>query len=105
MRLSVDYGKPDAVPVRNSYPLPRMDECIDSLSDSTLFTTLDCNRGYWQVEIAGEDHDKTTLASHSCLYCFLRMPLRSQKRARDISTSGRHHPVLREMGDRAGLPR
>ena len=74
MRFCVEYGKLNVVTVRDSYPLPRMDECMDSLGDATVFTTLDCNSGYWQVEIAKEDRDKTTFASHSGLYRFLRMP-------------------------------
>ena len=52
-----------------------MDECIDSLGDATVFTTLDCNSGYWQVEVAEEDRDKTTSASHCGLYRFVRMTL------------------------------
>lgn len=31
--------------------IPRMDDCIDSLGDSILFTTLDANSEYCQVEI------------------------------------------------------
>ena len=74
MRFCVGYRKLNAVPVRDSYPLPRMDECIDSLGDATVFTTLDCHSGYWPLEIAEEDRDKTTFASHCGLYRFLRMP-------------------------------
>ncbi|CDF38306.1 unnamed protein product [Chondrus crispus] len=55
MQFCVDYRKLNAVTVRDSYPLPRMGECIDSLGDAT-------------------DRDKTTFASHSGLYRFLRMP-------------------------------
>ena len=69
----MDYRKLNAVTVRDSYPLLRMDECIDSLGDATVFTKLDGNSGYWQVEIAEDDRDKTTFASHSGLYRFLRM--------------------------------
>ena len=50
-----------------------MDECIDSLGDGTVFTTLDCNSGYWQVEIAEEERDKTTFGSHCGLCRFIRM--------------------------------
>ena len=74
MRFCLDYRKLNAVTVRDSYPLQRMDEFIDSLGDATVFTTLDCNSRYWQVEITEEDLDKTTFASHSGLYRFLRMP-------------------------------
>ena len=74
MQFCVDYWKLNAVTVRYSYPLPRMDECIESLGGATVFTTLDCNSGYWQVETAGEDREKTKFASHCGLHHFLRMP-------------------------------
>ena len=46
MRFCVDYRELNAVTVCDFYPLPRMDEYIDSLGDATVFTTLDCNSGY-----------------------------------------------------------
>jgi hypothetical protein len=46
MRFCIDYRKLNAVTGRDSYPLPRMDECIDSLGDASVFSTLDCNSGY-----------------------------------------------------------
>ena len=75
MRFGVDYRKLNVFTVRDSYPLPRMEECVNSLRDATVFTTLDCNNGYWQVEISEEDRDKMTFGSHCGLYSFLRMPL------------------------------
>lgn len=35
--------------------MPRMDACIDSFGESTVFITLDANRGYRQVEIDEDD--------------------------------------------------
>ena len=74
MRLCVDYHKLNVATVCDSYRLPRIDECIDSLSNATVSTTLDYNSGYWQVEVAEEDRDKTTFTSHCGLHRFLRMP-------------------------------
>ena len=59
-RFCVDYRKLNAITVRDSYPLPRMDECIDSLGDATIFATLYCNSGYWQMPVRPEDREKTT---------------------------------------------
>ena len=73
-RFCVDYRRLNAITVRDSYPLPRMDECIDSLGDAKIFTTLDCNSGYWQIPVRPEDREKTTFTSHEGLYWFLRMP-------------------------------
>ena len=51
-----------------------MDECIDSLGSATVFSTLDCNSGYWQIPMAPEDMEKTAFISHYGLYRFRRMP-------------------------------
>lgn len=39
--------KLDTMTVRDTYPLPRMDECIDGLGEGQISATLDENRGYW----------------------------------------------------------
>ena len=74
LRFCVDYRRLNAVTVRDSYPIPRMDEYIDSLGESTVFTTLDCNSGYWQIPVAPRDREKTTFVCHSGLYQYRRMP-------------------------------
>jgi Reverse transcriptase (RNA-dependent DNA polymerase) len=73
-RFCVYCRRLNAVTVRDSYPLPRMDEFIDSLGDAKIYTILDCNSGYWQLPVRPEDREKTTFTSHEGLYWFLRMP-------------------------------
>lgn len=74
LRLRVDYRKLNAVTRRDSYPIPRMDESIDSLGESQIFATLDCNSGYWQVGVDEPDRDQTTFSSHSEIYRSTRLP-------------------------------
>jgi hypothetical protein len=74
LRFCVDYRKLNAITVPDTYPLPRMDECIDSLGEADIFTTLDCNSGYWQIPVHPEDREKTTFTSHFGIYQFLRLP-------------------------------
>jgi Reverse transcriptase (RNA-dependent DNA polymerase) len=82
------------ITVPDTYPLPRMDECIDSLGDSVVFTTLDWNSAYWQIPVHPGDRDKTTFTSHYDTYRFLRLAfgLRNApvtfQRAIDIIFSG-----------------
>jgi hypothetical protein len=94
MRFCVDYRKLNAITIRDTYPLPRMDECIDSLGDANVFTTLDCNSGYWQIPVAPDDMDKTTFTSHEGTYRFrwmhfgLRNAPATFQRVVDIVLSG-----------------
>ena len=74
LRFCVDYRRLNAITVPDTYPLPRMDECIDSLGDAAIFTTLDCNSGYWQIPVRPEDRDKTTFTSHQGIFRFRRLP-------------------------------
>jgi len=54
--------------------LPRMDDCIDFLWDAKVFSTLDCNSGYWQIPVADEDRDKKTFVCHEGAYRYIRLP-------------------------------
>jgi len=42
-RFCIDYRQLNDRTVRDTYPLPRMDDCLDSLGDAKFFSTLDCN--------------------------------------------------------------
>ena len=74
LRFCVDYRELNGVTKRDSYPLRPMDDCIDSLGEAKIFSTLDFNCEYWQIPVAEEDRDKTTFISHVGTYRYLRMP-------------------------------
>ena len=64
----VDYRRLNSVTVKNSYPLPRIDDSINALSGSSWFSTLDLASGYWQVEVDEKDQPKTAFTVGSGLY-------------------------------------
>ena len=74
MRFCVDYRRLNAMTKRDVYPLPRMDDCLDSLGGATVFSTIDANCGYWQVAIDKGDKPKTAFTTHCGTYQFTRMP-------------------------------
>jgi len=74
MRFCVDYCRLNEVTVRDVYPLPRVDDCIEFLGATKVFSTLDCNSGCWQIPVADEDRDKTTFGCHEGAYRYIRLP-------------------------------
>eukprot|EP00731_Ephydatia_muelleri_P020755 Em0013g482a len=73
-RFCVDYRKVNTVTRKDAYPLPRVDDTLDTLAGSKLFSTLDLATGYWQVEVADEDKEKTAFSTPEGLYQFEVMP-------------------------------
>ena len=73
-RFCIDYRHLNERTVRDSYPLPQMDDCLDSLGDAQFSSTLDCNAGYWQIPLAEEDKPKTEFTYHCGTYQCTRLP-------------------------------
>ncbi len=74
LRLCVDCGKLNALTYKYVYPIPWIDECVDTLCEANIFTTLDALSGFWHVPIAEEDQAKTAFTTHAGLYQFKHMP-------------------------------
>ena len=57
------------------YPLPRIDDMLDSLSETCVFSTLDLASGFWQVEVKERaSQEKTAFITHHSLFEFEKMP-------------------------------
>jgi hypothetical protein len=73
-RICIDFRKLNAITNPDAYPLPRIDDMLESFGQSKWFTTLDLASGYWQVGMKKEDIEKTAFATPFGLYEFLVMP-------------------------------
>jgi hypothetical protein len=68
LRLVQDYCKLNAITKRNRYPIPRVTDLIESLSQAQVFTKLDLRWGYNNVRIQKGDEWKTAFIMHRELY-------------------------------------
>ena len=74
-RFCVDFRKLNSITKADSYPLPRFDDCIDSLHGKKFFCTLDLQSGYWQVPLKStEDKEKTAFLTKQGLFQFNVLP-------------------------------
>nr|VZI41800.1 unnamed protein product [Spirometra erinaceieuropaei] len=74
LRLCIDYRRLNSVTVRDSFPLPRLDDTLDSLGGAAWFSTLDLKSGYRQVEIDPKDRPKTAFIVSQGLFEFQTLP-------------------------------
>ena len=59
-RICVDYRELNKATQKDHFPLPFIDQVVDTLAGKKLFSFLDGFSGYNQIQIAPEDQDKTT---------------------------------------------
>uniref|UniRef100_A0A5S6QFV4 RNA-directed DNA polymerase n=1 Tax=Trichuris muris TaxID=70415 RepID=A0A5S6QFV4_TRIMR len=72
--LCVNYRALNAVTKKDAYPLPRIDEALDTMQGSVWFSTLDLMSGFWQVEQEDGSQEKTAFTTHGGLYHFRLLP-------------------------------
>jgi hypothetical protein len=73
-RFCIDFRKLNEVTEKDVYPLPVIDDLLDSFQGSKWFTCLDLASGYWQVAMNDEDKKKTAFTTKYGLYEFNVMP-------------------------------
>ncbi|GFX28126.1 hypothetical protein TNCV_424531 [Trichonephila clavipes] len=67
-RFCVDYRRLNDVTKKDSYPLPKIDDTLDTFAGNTWFSTLDLKSGYWQVELHPDDKEKTAFTTGQGLW-------------------------------------
>ena len=74
LRYCIDYRKLNSITRKDSYPLPRIDESLDSLAEMKYFSTLDLASGYWQIGLDEDAKMKSAFCTPNGLYQFKVMP-------------------------------
>ena len=73
-RFCVDYRKVNEVTRKDAYPIPRIDENLNTLAGATFYSMLDLRNGYWEVEVDPDDQEKMAFCTPEGLFEFNVMP-------------------------------
>lgn len=73
-RFCIDYRSLNSITQKDVYPLPRIDDVIERLNGSHIFSKLDLRSGYFQVPLISEERNKTAFVTHDGLWQFNRLP-------------------------------
>ena len=74
-RLVVDYRGLNKQIEKTSWPLPRINDVIDSLDGNFFFSNIDLTSGYFQMALHKESQDLTAFITPMGLYKWKRLPM------------------------------
>ena len=65
IRLCIDFRKLNAISIRDSFPLPRIEEALQAVQAAMWFTSFDLAQGYLQMAMEEADIPKTAFRAGS----------------------------------------
>lgn len=73
-RFCIDYRKVNSLTKTDSYPLPRIEDCIDRVGNSEFISKFDLLKGYWQVPLTERAQEISCFVTMGQTFCCTVMP-------------------------------
>lgn len=73
LRVCVDMRRANQAVLRERFPIPTFDEIVSDFHGAELFSKVDLNDAYHQIELAPESREITTFVTPDGLYRFKRL--------------------------------
>ena len=74
LRWVVDYRMVNSKTVKDSFPLPNVEECLSRMANCKIFSAMDGTGAYHVVKINPEHREKTAFSCHRGQFQFKRLP-------------------------------
>lgn len=73
-RMCIDYRSLNKITVRDSYPIPLIDDCLERVEGKKYFSVLDLKNGFHQVNMALDSVQYTAFVTPGGQYEYVKMP-------------------------------
>ncbi|XP_012850074.1 PREDICTED: uncharacterized protein LOC105969843 [Erythranthe guttata] len=73
-RMCIDFRDLNQACPKDHYPLPRIDQLVDSTAGCAMLSMMDASQGYHQIRLAEEDQPKVSFVTSTGTYCYVAMP-------------------------------
>ena len=72
--MCTDYRKVNSVTETDSFPMPRIDDCIDNIGQAKYVTKFDLLKGFWQIPLTDRANEISAFVTPDGLYQYKVMP-------------------------------
>ena len=73
-RFCTDFRQVNKATKSDSYPIPRVDDCVDKVGNAKYVTKLDLLKGYWQVPLSSRAKEISAFTTPDGLFQYKVMP-------------------------------
>ncbi|MEQ4601430.1 MAG: reverse transcriptase family protein, partial [Pseudomonas amygdali] len=97
-RMVINFKALNACTTSDAYPMPKVDETLYNLKDQKFFSSMDANKGFYQLPVHPDHIERTAFTTPFGLYEFVRMPmgLKNSPATFQRAMDSHFHVALRE---------